>query len=256
MRVGFIARLRPLPIAIFVAVLTLTVRVGNLWHDIHIQEASAAQAANDAPSARVLADASSASSAQPAAAPPPTPAGGDARVAAGAPPSPEVPHDPAPASDKPTAALPLDLTDAEFGLLQSLAQRHEDLERQARDREQALDLREGLLKAAEKRLDDKIAKLGELQASLDALLKKYDSKTDAQLQSLVKTYEAMKPRDAARIWDELDMSVLIQLVEHMREQKAAPILAAMNPDTAKRVTDELIHRRQLPGSDIPPGPNG
>jgi flagellar motility protein MotE (MotC chaperone) len=255
MRIGFLTRVRPLPIAIFVAALTLTVRVGNLWQDIHIQQAGAAQAASDAPSGKVPADASSASSVPPAPAAPSAPTGGEAKASAGAPPSPEVLHDPAPGPEKPAAALPLDLTDAEFGLLQNLAQRREDLDRQARDREQALDLRDGLLKAAEKRLDDKIARLSELQASLDGLLKKYDSKTDAQLQSLVKTYEAMKPRDAARIWDELDMSVLIQLVEHMREQKAAPILAAMNPETAKRVTDELVHRRQLPRSDIP-GPNG
>lgn len=252
MRRQFLTRLRPVPIAIVLAILTLTVRVGNLWHDVYIQGASAAQTANDAPPAKTPTDASSVPSTQPTAAAPLTPVAVDAKAITTAPSSPDPSHDQTTGSDKPTTALPIDLTDSEFGLLQNLAQRHEDLERQAHDREQALDLREGLLKAAEKRLDDKIAKLSELQASLDDLLKKYDTKTDAQLQSLVKTYETMKPRDAARIWDELDMSVLIQLVEHMREQKAAPILAAMNPDTAKRVTDELVHRRQLPGSDIPP----
>jgi flagellar motility protein MotE (MotC chaperone) len=140
--------------------------------------------------------------------------------------------------------LPVDLTDSEVNLLQSLAQRREELDRRVGQ----IELREGLLKAAEKRVDEKIAKLAEMQSTLQSLLKQFDAKTDAQLESLVKTYEAMKPKDAARIWDELEMPVLLQLVERMREMKTAPILSAMNPEVARKVTDELMRRRQLPGA--------
>jgi flagellar motility protein MotE (MotC chaperone) len=246
-------RIRPLPVAIFAAVLFLTVRLGNLWQDLTLQvgaESAAQAAAKPAapsppakPAPAAAAPATNAPGAQ--AANPPSPANPAAAQAA----NPPAALPAGPAADPQAAALPLDLTDSEIGLLQSLAQRREALDQRAH----ALELREGLLQAAEKRLDAKIAKLGELQTTLQGLLKQYDTKSDAQLQSLVKIYETMKPKDAARIWNELEMPVLLQVVERMREMKAAPILAAMNPDAAKRVTDELIRRRQLPGSPLAGG---
>ncbi|WP_419902504.1 magnesium transporter MgtE N-terminal domain-containing protein [Kiloniella sp.] len=56
----------------------------------------------------------------------------------------------------------------------------------------------------------------------------------------------MKPKDAARIFEELDMVVLLDVVERMKERKTAPILASMNPKRAKEITLELAQRRDLP----------
>lgn len=231
-------RLRPLPIAIFFAALFLTVRLGGLWHDIHIgvgekTEAQAAPGPNAAPT--------------PATAPASTAAPATAPTAAAANPNPPAADSTAKAQPAKTAAtaqsatLPVDFTDSEIGLLQSLAQRRDKLDARARE----LDMREGLLKAAEKRVDEKIARLTQLQQTLDGLLKQYDAKQNEKIQSLVKIYEAMKPRDAARIWDGLDMPVLLEVAAHMSERKVAPILAAMNPDTVKKITDELARRRQV-----------
>lgn len=235
-----IKKTRIVPVAIFVAILVLGVRVGNIWQNLAIHEATAAPSAPN-PTAAKPTPAPVAASAAPSAASATAPA----PVAAAAPKD-SMASANAGNADTRDMPLPIDFTDSEIGLLQHLSQRREELDKRARE----MELREGLLKATEKRLDDKIAKLGELQASLQGLLKQYDTKTDAQLKSLVKTYETMKPKDAARIWDQLDMPVLIQLVENMREQKAAPILAAMSPANAKRITDELIRRRQLPGSTL------
>ena len=57
----------------------------------------------------------------------------------------------------------------------------------------------------------------------------------------------MKPKDAARIFEELDMAVLLDVIERMKERKTAPILAQMNPRRAKAITLELAQRRGLPG---------
>ena len=59
---------------------------------------------------------------------------------------------------------------------------------------------------------------------------------DASWQGLVKLYEAMRPRDAATIFNELEMPVLLQVVDRMKEAKAAPVLAAMQPDKARDLT--------------------
>jgi flagellar motility protein MotE (MotC chaperone) len=56
----------------------------------------------------------------------------------------------------------------------------------------------------------------------------------------------MKPKDAARIFGELDMVVLLDVIERMKERKIAPILAEMNPQRAKAITIELAQRRGLP----------
>jgi len=56
----------------------------------------------------------------------------------------------------------------------------------------------------------------------------------------------MKPRDAARIFEELDMDTLLLVAERMKERKLAPLMAQMNPEKAKEMTVELARLRQLP----------
>ena len=62
----------------------------------------------------------------------------------------------------------------------------------------------------------------------------------------MKIYEAMKPKEAARIVEKLDMPVLLDVVERMKERKASAVLAKMDPAKAKSVTLELAQRRDLP----------
>ena len=66
---------------------------------------------------------------------------------------------------------------------------------------------------------------------------------EANWRGLVKLYESMKPRDAAAIFNDLDMPVLLQVVDRMKEIKAAPVLAAMQPDRAQQLTAELAQMR-------------
>ncbi|WP_421709125.1 MotE family protein [Algihabitans sp.] len=143
------------------------------------------------------------------------------------------------------SALPTDpfaLTDSEIELLQALSERRAELQK----REAELETREALLTAAEARIEQKITELEQLQVTIEDLLVDHDEQEQAQLDSLVKIYEAMKPKDAARIFEELEMTVLLNVVENMKERKTAPILAEMNPTKAKAVTLELAQRRDLP----------
>jgi flagellar motility protein MotE (MotC chaperone) len=127
------------------------------------------------------------------------------------------------------------LNPSEIEVLQQLAQRRAALDQRAGD----LDQREVLLQAAEKRIDDKIAKLQELQNSIASDVQKRSAEDDARIQSLVKIYEAMKPKDAAQIFEQLDMPVLLSVLQRMKELKTSPILAAMDPVKAKTITTAL-----------------
>jgi len=69
------------------------------------------------------------------------------------------------------------------------------------------------------------------------------------MESLVKIYEKMKPKDAARIFNNLEMDILIDVASNIKESKMAPILASMSSDRANKLTVELATRRQLPGTE-------
>ena len=146
------------------------------------------------------------------------------------------------ARDLLAAADPLDMTEAEIELLQQLAERREKLDQRA----QTLDRRESLVKAAEKRLTQKVGEPVRLRILIEEMLGKYDEQESRQLARLVNIYEKMKPKDAARIFEDLAKDVLLKVVERMNERKTAPILAEMRPDKAQQLTLELAEREDLP----------
>ncbi len=135
-------------------------------------------------------------------------------------------------------------TRAEIEMLQNLANRRAEIERIAREQE----LRENLLRITEERIDEKIAELQRIENKIQELLVKHDAEADAKFRRLVKVYESMKPKDAARIFNGLDMTILLEMAERMKESKMAPILANMDSTSAKALTVELANRRSLPAT--------
>ncbi len=134
-------------------------------------------------------------------------------------------------------------TAEELAVLQSLAERRAELDALA----QTLEARERQLGVAETRIDQKIAELAALQAQIEALLQQYDAQEEERLMSLVKIYETMKPKDAAPIFNTLDMDILLEIISRMSNIRSAPILAQMDPIRAQQVTEELARRmRQRP----------
>jgi flagellar motility protein MotE (MotC chaperone) len=93
-----------------------------------------------------------------------------------------------------------------------------------------------------------------LQKKLEALDAAQKQKEDAGWQGLVKMYEAMKPRDAAAIFNDLALPVLLPVLDRMKDAKAAAVLSAMAPDKARDVTAELVQMRMNhdPPAGAPP----
>ena len=80
---------------------------------------------------------------------------------------------------------------------------------------------------------------------------------------MVKLYEAMKPKDAATIINELPMPVLLPLMDRMKAAKAAAVMEVMTPEKARDVTSELAQMRtgqdassSMPDPTPKPGPIG
>ncbi len=135
-------------------------------------------------------------------------------------------------------------SDVEVDVLQSLSKRREQLD----SYEKEVKLKGNLLDASNMKLDQKIAQIKQLEGTVRGLLKEYDTKVDSKIASLVKMYENMKPKDAARIFDEMEMPVLLTLVDKMSERKAAPILANMLPSKAKELTMDLADDKRMRAS--------
>ena len=153
-----------------------------------------------------------------------------------------VEHPPPPPAATPTLpdeTVPPPVTDSERAVLLELRQRREELD--ARDA--ALAARESVLVAAGEKLSARVAELQVLQKKLEALDAARREREDTSWKGLVKVYEAMKPRDAATIFNDLETPVLLQVVDRMKEAKAAPVLAAMQPDKARDLTTKLAQMR-------------
>jgi flagellar motility protein MotE (MotC chaperone) len=148
------------------------------------------------------------------------------------------------ADDPATDAGTGDDTDSasEVDVLTSLAKRRAALDARAK----SLDMQANLLHAAEQRVDGKIADLKSLRSQIQALLGKRDAAEKAQVHALVKVYSAMKPRDAARIFNTLDEHVLLDVSRKMKPDALAAIMAAMQPRQAQALTVKLATRLNLP----------
>ena len=215
--------IRLLPALIIVAGVMLTVRVGDIWKgfshlgSVRIGTETEAQQ-------------------------PPRGQGPEAPAKPAAKPGPAVPAAPADAQPPAEAGGASTLTPTEMDVLQRLSARRDQLDARARD----IERREALLKAGEEQIDRRVAELKSLQGTIEGLLRQYNEQEDAKMKSLVKIYENMKPKEAAKIFEQLDMPILLDVIERMKEQKVAPILAEMDPGKARTVTAEMAQRRQMP----------
>ncbi len=149
--------------------------------------------------------------------------------------------------------LPPPASPSELQVLQRLRERRDSLDKQS----QELEMRETLLKAAEKKFEDKLDD-GKGQAAPGAPSDPQKAAEDnKQMKSLVIIYESMKPKDAARVFDKLDMKVLISVVNAMNPRKVSEIVAAMSPDVAQKLTVALATHQDDPdgardAGDVPP----
>jgi flagellar motility protein MotE (MotC chaperone) len=129
---------------------------------------------------------------------------------------------------------------AEREILQRLEQRREQLDKRSRE----LDIRENLVKAAEQRIDAHLAEIKEVEAQIKSETLQKDQAEAAHFKGLVTMYENMKPRDAAKIFNGLDMDVLIKVAGAIKPQSMADIMAQMTPEIAERLTVALANKAQ------------
>ncbi|HEY5305868.1 MAG TPA: flagellar protein FlbB [Pseudolabrys sp.] len=138
----------------------------------------------------------------------------------------------------------------ERAILERLQERRKELDTRSRE----LEMRESLLKATEKRLEAKVAEIKDVEARVNIAMGTRDKEDAQRFKGIVTMYENMKPKDAARIMERLDMKILVEVVSAIKPAVMSSILAQMTPEGAEKLTVELARRSdgksQMPG-DLP-----
>lgn len=139
-------------------------------------------------------------------------------------------------------AYPLELgkisSPGERAVLERLQDRRQELDTRGRD----LEMRESLLKAAEMRVEAKVAELKDVENRVNTAMGNRDKAEADRFKSIVTMYENMKPKDAARIFDRLDLRILVDVATQIKPAKMSEILSQMTSEGAERLTVELANR--------------
>ena len=125
---------------------------------------------------------------------------------------------------------------------------------EAARRKRALDLREQAAKAAEARLQADMQARQQQAATAAAPGAGPAEPPEAQFDELARIYQAMKPKAAAMVFEQLDMEVQMKVAQRMRERSTAMILAAMTPKGAAALSMALARKSARVAAVAPPAP--
>jgi flagellar motility protein MotE (MotC chaperone) len=109
----------------------------------------------------------------------------------------------------------------------------------ANRREAELAARERALAAMEKSVDDKLAQLKQVEASIKKLLDQADVLKDARIKRQVETYQAMKPKQAAEVLSNMDQELAVKILTGMKPKVAGEIMTYVKTDKAAKLTEAM-----------------
>jgi flagellar motility protein MotE (MotC chaperone) len=138
------------------------------------------------------------------------------------------------------------ISKAERAILERLQERRMELDARARD----LEMRESLIKAAEKRLEGRLLELKDAEARITTATQQKDEAEAARFKNLITMYENMKAKDAAKIFDRLDLRILVDVANQLNPRRMSDIMAQMSAESAERLTVELAARAKDKGQAV------
>jgi flagellar motility protein MotE (MotC chaperone) len=146
---------------------------------------------------------------------------------------------------------PQPVSASERAILERLQARRQELEQRARE----IEIRESLLKSAEKRIEGRVEEMKATEAKISTATGQKAEQDAARFKGIITMYEGMKPKDAAKVFDRLEMSVLYDIASQIAPRKMSDILGLMQPEAAERLTVELARRagtdKSVSTADLP-----
>ncbi len=114
------------------------------------------------------------------------------------------------------------------------------------DRKKQLDQREVELQKLEEELQKSKEEIEKRMVQLDDVRRKIASHLDekvkvdqAKVDSLVLVYQNMKPANAAKVFEDMNEDLAVEVMAKMKNKATAEILNLINPQKAKRLTERF-----------------
>ena len=93
-------------------------------------------------------------------------------------------------------------------------------------------------------LDEKLKELEKVRQGVAAVLKERISVDSEKLDRLVDFYSNMKPQNAAKIFEEVDESLAVEILGRLKKKNAAEIMNLVKPDKAQRLSEKYTGYRR------------
>lgn len=124
-------------------------------------------------------------------------------------------------------------------ILDEIKKREENLN----EREKKVSEKEVIIEATQKKLEEEAKKVSD---NLSELKEIYNNATDdakQDMQNMIAIYSAMKPKEAAVLFNDMKMEMAIVLFSEFTPDISAPILANMEPKKANAIVEGVGVRR-------------
>ena len=130
---------------------------------------------------------------------------------------------------------------SEKQLLQQLRKRRKQIESDKNE----LPAEKMALESIKQHIDNRLDVLENLQNKLKPQFNNNNQNDGKKILKLVKVYESMKPKEAAKIFNDLQIGVLVEMTLSMKESRLAAILAEMKPEKARELTSILATQSDI-----------
>ena len=130
---------------------------------------------------------------------------------------------------------------SEKQLLQQLRKRRKQIEN---DKDE-LPAEKMALESIKQYIDNRLDVLENLQNKLKPQFNNNNQNDGKKILKLVKVYQSMKPKEAAKIFNDLQIGVLVEMTLSMKESRLAAILAEMKPEKARELTSILATQSDI-----------
>ena len=130
---------------------------------------------------------------------------------------------------------------SEKQLLQQLRKRRTEIE----SNKDELPAEKMALESIKQYIDNRLDVLENLQNKLKPQFNNNNQNDGKKIQKLVKVYESMKPKEAAKIFNDLQIGVLVEMTLSMKESRLAAILSEMKPEKARELTSILATQSDI-----------
>jgi len=113
---------------------------------------------------------------------------------------------------------------------------------QLSDREQRLNDREQVLRVAALKIEEQMTELEDAEQRLSGTIALADEAAEKDVQRLTSVYENMKPKNAATIFETMDINFAAGFLMRMRPEAAAAVLSNLSSEAAYSVSVVMAGR--------------